>query len=62
MMARTASTALLAALWASPALSQSVTACGFPDLTAQEVAYITGLTGSYLGICWLGRIMLRMMT
>jgi hypothetical protein len=33
-----------------------------PSLTGPELAYIAGLTGTYLGICWLGRIMLRMMT
>ena len=61
-MTRTALLAVLAALCASPALSQEVTACGFPDLTAQEVVAATALAGTYLGVCWLGRIMLRMMT
>ena len=61
-MTKTALLAVLAALCASPALSQTVTSCGFPDLTAAEVAHVTGLTGSFLGVCWLGRIMLRMMT
>jgi len=44
------------------ATAQAVTECGFPDLTAAEVATVTGLTGSYLGVCWLGRIIIRMMT
>lgn len=61
-MTRTALLAVLAALCASPALAQEVTACGFPDLTAQEVVAATGLAGAYLGVCWVGRIMLRMMT
>lgn len=40
-----------------------MTACELlPNLTASEVAYVASLTGTYLGICWLGRIMLRMMT
>lgn len=61
-MTRTALLAVLAALCASPALAQEVTSCGFPDLTAQEVVAATGLAGAYLGVCWVGRIMLRMMT
>lgn len=49
-------------LTASAAVAQTVTECGFPDLTVEEVATVTSLTGSYLGVCWLGRILLRMMT
>lgn len=62
MRHKTALGGLLALLWASPAFAQQVTACGFPDLTAQEVVAATGLAGAYLGVCWVGRIMLRMMT
>lgn len=40
-----------------------MTACELlPSLTPQEIAQVMSLTGTYLGICWLGRIMLRMMT
>lgn len=49
-------------LTGSGAAAQAVTECGFPDLTAGEVVTATGLAGAYLGVCWLGRILLRMMT
>jgi len=61
MKRQAAPVALLGLLWANPALSQTV--CDvLPDLSSAEIAQIMGLTGTYLGICWLGRIMLRMMT
>lgn len=60
-MTRTAAMGLLGLLWASPALAQTCSDL-LPDLTPGGVAQITGLTGTYLGVCWLGRIMIRMMT
>lgn len=33
-----------------------------PNLTPAEVSQIATLTGLYLATCWVGRIMIRMMT